>query len=550
MAQIDGNTIIARALRDQGLETLYGVVGHPITGLAGAAQKEGLRYYGTRHEQAAAYAAQATSYLNGHIGAAITVSGPGTLNAVAAFANAWSNRWPMLLLGGAGETIRSGMGDFQEADQVTALKPYAKFAYRAERQERIPLYVADAVRKALSGVPGPAYLELPGDLILDSMEEDDVLWAPRVEAPARQAADPSAVEAAIEALKTAETPLVIFGKGVAASRAEDEMRQFIQKTGLPHLATPMGKGVVPDDDPLTTAAARTFVLQNADLIFLVGARLNWILHYGLPPRFKEGVRLVQLDLNPEEIGVNVPAEVALVGDAKVALGQMLDVLDREPWEFPEDSEWISSIRAEASRSREMVDEMTKDDSTPMGYYRPLAEIRDALPEDAIIVTEGASTMDISRTILGNALPRKRLDAGSFGTMGVGPGFAIAAQVENPDKKVLCLEGDAAFGFDGMEVELAVRYKLPITWVIFVNNGIGGYEVDLNAEHLPPGGFTPNARYDKVMEAFGGKGYHVETPDEFRAALREAVASDETALINVAIDPNARRRPQKFAWLTR
>ena len=550
MAKIDGNTIIARALQQQGLKNLYGVVGHPISAIAGAAQREGIHYYGMRHEQAAVYAAQASAYLNGRIGALITVPGPGTLNAVSGFANAWSNRWPLLLLGGGAETTRNRMGDFQEADQVPALAPYAKFAYRAEHQARLPIYIAEAVRKSISGVPGPSYLELPGDLILDSMEEEDVQWAPYVPAPPRPSADPNSVEAAIEAIKSAENPLVIFGKGVAWARAEQEMRRFLEVTGLPHLATPMGKGVVADSDDHSAAAARTFALQNADLIFLVGARFNWILHYGLPPRFKEGVRLVQLDLNPEEIGVNVPAEVGIVGDAKVVLGQMIDVLEREPWEFPQDSEWISSIRAESSRSAETIQAMMDSDDVPMGYYRPLREIRDALPDDAIIIAEGASTMDISRTVLGNAYPRLRLDAGTFGTMGVGAGFAIAAQVEHPEKKVLALQGDAAFGFGGMEVEVSVRYNLPITWVVFVNNGIGGHEVDLDADHLPPGGFTPNVRYDRVMEAFGGKGYHVETPDEFRAALKESVASDKPALINVAIDPNAARRPQKFGWLTR
>jgi 2-hydroxyacyl-CoA lyase 1 len=262
------------------------------------------------------------------------------------------------------------------------------------------------------------------------------------------------------------------------------------------------------------------------------------------------VRVVQLDINPEEIGVNVPAEVGVVGDAKAAIGQLLDVLDRDPWRFPDDSEWVQTVKAEAARNAEAVEAMMADDSVPMGYYRPLREIRDAVGEDTIIVSEGATTMDISRTVLDNFQARHRLDAGTFGSMGLGHGFAIAAQVCHPDKKVLALQGDAAFGFAGMEVEVAVRHKLPITWVVFVNNGIGGQHVDLNAEQLPPGGFVPDARYDRVIEAFGGKGYHVESPDELATALKDALASDETCLINVSIDPDAQRKPQKFGWLTR
>ncbi|MEE8338289.1 MAG: thiamine pyrophosphate-binding protein [Dehalococcoidia bacterium] len=550
MAEISGAQIIARSLKEQGVAAMYGVVGIPVGAIASAAQNEGIRYVGMRHEMPATYAAQATSYLTGRLGASLVVSGPGALNATAAFANAWANRWPMIMLGGAGETSRVGMGDFQEADLLTPVLPYAKFAKSVQSIERIPVYVAEAARKALHGTPGPSFLDLPGDMISGRVEEDDVQWVPRVPDAPRPPADPDSVAAALEALKSAESPLVIVGKGVAWSRAEEEMRRFVEQTGLPYLAMPMAKGILPDTHDQAAAAARSYVLQNADVIFLVGARLNWMLHYGLPPRFREDVRIIQLDINSEEIGVNVPAEVGLVGDAKATLGQLLDALDSDPWSFPDDSEWTQSVRAEASRNGEAVQAMMQDDSVPMGYYRALREIRDALPEDAIIVAEGASTMDISRTVLDNFHPRSRLDAGSFGSMGLGHGFAIAAQVCHPDKKVLALQGDAAFGFAGMEVEVAVRHKLPITWVVFVNNGIGGQDVDRDNAMNTPGAFVPNARYDKVIEAFGGRGYHVETPDEYAAALKEAVASDETCLINVVIDPGAQRKPQQFGWLTR
>ncbi|HJM76360.1 MAG TPA: thiamine pyrophosphate-binding protein [Dehalococcoidia bacterium] len=550
MAEISGAQIIARSLKTQGVSAIYGVVGIPVAQIAAAAMPEGIKYVGMRHEMPATYAAQATSYLTGRLGASLVVSGPGALNATAAFANAWSNRWPMIMLGGAGETTRIGMGDFQEADLLTPVLPYAKFARSAQSIERLPALVAEAARKSLHGTPGPSFLDLPGDMISGSVEEDTVQWVPRVPDAPRPMADPQSVGDALEALKSSESPLVIIGKGVAWSRAEEEVKRFVEETGLPYLAMPMAKGILPDTHDQAAAAARSYVLQNADLIFLVGARLNWMLHYGLPPRFREDVRVVQLDINSEEIGVNVAAEVSLVGDAKATMAQLLDALDQDPWKFPDDSEWTQSVKAEAARNGESVQAMMDDDSTPMGYYRSLKEIRDALPEDTIIVAEGASTMDISRTVLDNFLPRHRLDAGSFGSMGLGHGFAIAAQVVHPDKKVLALQGDAAFGFAGMEVEVAVRHKLPITWVVFVNNGIGGNDVDMETAMQSPGAFVPNARYDKVIEAFGGKGYHVETPDEFASALKDAVASDETCLINVALDPAAQRKPQKFAWLTR
>ena len=373
MAMINGETIIARALKTQGVETIFGVVGIPVSGIATAAQHEGIRYYGMRHEMPATYAGQATGYLNGRIGVSLVVSGPGALNAVGAFANAWSNRWPLLMLGGASDSTRADMGDFQEAEQVAAMAPYAKYARRAESTERLPLYVAEAVRKAINGTPGPSYLDLPGNIIFDEVDEDSVEWAPRVPDPPRLRADDAAVQDALAALKTAEQPLIVIGKGIAFGRAEAEMRRFVEQTGIPYLAMPMARGVLPDDHPQSIAAARSFVLKNTDLAFLAAARLNWMLHFGQPPRWREDVRVVQLDSNPEEIGVNVPTEVGLVGDAKVTLGQLLDALDEEPWQFPQDSEWLQTVRSEARKNQELVNGMigAGRDGEPFGYYTTL-----------------------------------------------------------------------------------------------------------------------------------------------------------------------------------
>tara|TARA_B100000700_G_scaffold309897_2_gene389739 strand:+ start:3884 stop:5545 length:1662 start_codon:yes stop_codon:yes gene_type:complete len=550
LAKISGHQIIAKALKTQGVENMYGVVGIPVNVIANSAQHEGINYIGMRHEMPATYAAQASSYLSGRIGAALVVSGPGALNAVGAFANAWSNRWPLLLLGGAGEANGVDMGFFQEAEQVAAMAPYAKYAKRVEKVERLPIYIAEAVKKSLMGVPGPSYLDLPGDIISAEVEESDVQWVEKVPDPPRLMSDPNDVRAAIEAIKTAEQPLVIFGKGIAASRAEVEMRQFVEKTGIPYLAMPMAKGIIPDDHELASAAARSFVLSNTDLIFLAGARLNWMLHFGLPPRFRPDVRVVQLDFNPEEIGVNVDTEVALIGDAKQTLGQMLDVLEQDPWQFPQDSEWLQSVRAEARQNAEAIQSMYDDHSTPLQYYPALKSIDDALERDAIIVAEGASTMDISRTVLNNYEARTRLDAGSFGSMGLGHGFAVAAQVEYPNRRVLCLQGDGAFGFAGTECEVAVRYNLPITWVVFNNGGIGGHtQEQIDSGTVPPGAMSPGARYDLMMEGLGGKGYQAETIDELNAALADAFKLGGPSLINVPIAADAKRKPQKFGWLT-
>ena len=554
MAELSGAQIVAKSLAAQGVEEMFGLVGVPVVPISIAWQQEGKPFIGVRHEQAAGYAAQAAAYMRGHLSAALVVSGPGMTNVISALGNAQANCWPMILLGGAANIGLSAMGDFQDAPQVEAARPFVKWSDQARDVRLIPRLIAQATRAAINGRPGPVYLDLPGDVIDAVVDESEVQWAPRVEEPQRPTVSQESVEAAIEALKTASNPLVIVGKGMAWSQAEQEVQEFVDKTGIPWLATPMGAGVVPADAPNNAAAARTHVLRNADLVVLLGARLNWILHFGKPPRFKEGVRIVQLDIEPSEIGTNVPTEVALVGDGKAVMGQLNAHLDEHPWQFEDTTEWVASINAEIERKAVEQAEWASSDETPMNYYRPLKEIQDRMPRDAVFVTEGENTMAIARQVIQSYEPRKRLDAGTWGTMGVGPGFALAAQVVHPGKRVIALEGDAAFGFGPGEVETAVRQKLPITWIIFNNNGIGGGAPELPDEYgtgeLSPGQLTPMAHYEKIMEAFGGKGYYCRSPEELTAALDDSFQQEGSTLINVEISPGAQRRKQQFGWLQR
>jgi 2-hydroxyacyl-CoA lyase 1 len=550
MASIDGANIIARALKQQGVEYMFGIVGIPVIPIATAAQREGIKFFGMRNEQAASYAAGAVGYLTGRPGVCLAVSGPGMVHGIAGLANAWSNCWPMILIGGANDSYQNGSGAFQEAPQVEAARPFSKYAARPDSVARLPFYVEQAVRTSIYGRPGAAYLDLPGDIITATMEEDEVHYPPRCPDPPRTLADPDSIDRALAALRSAERPLVIVGKGAAYARAEDEVRQFLEATQLPFLPTPMGKGVVPDDHPLAVSAARSTALQQADLILLMGARLNWILHFGLPPRFDPKVRVIQMDIAAEEIGTNVPAEVGLVGDARAVTRQLNEALARDPWQYPPETTWWNTLQQKIEENRLMVEPRYQDDSVPMGYYRVLGDIRDCLPRDAVIVSEGASTMDIGRTVLPNFLPRHRLDAGTFGTMGVGMGFAIAAAAVHPDKKVVAVEGDSAFGFSGMEVEVACRYNLPICFIIVNNNGIGGGPGELRPDRVPPNAYTPNARYEKIIEAFGGKGYFVTTPAELKPALESALADDRPTIVNIMIDARSQRKQQQFAWLTR
>jgi 2-hydroxyacyl-CoA lyase 1 len=545
-----GAQIVARTLKQQGVEYMFGIVGIPVIPIAMQAQREGIKFFGFRNEQAASYAAAAVGYLTGRPGVCLGVSGPGMIHGVAGMANAWSNCWPMILIGGANDSYQNGQGAFQEAPQIETARPYAKYCARPDSVARLPYYVEQAVRHSIMGRPGAVYLDLPGDIITGSVEEEELTFPAKCPDPARTQASDTAIEQALAALKSAERPLVVVGKGAAYSRAEDQVREFIERTQLPFLATPMGKGVMPDDHPLSAAPARSHILQNTDVVFLIGARLNWMLHFGHPPRFNEKLRVIQLDINQEEIGTNVATEVALVGDAKAIVEQLNLSLERNPWQYPQETTWRTGIANKISENAASVDEMTHDDSTPMGYYRVLRTIRDLAGRDAIIQNEGASTMDIGRTMLPNFHPRHRLDAGTFGTMGVGLGQAIAAAAVHPDKKILCIEGDSAFGFSGMEVETAARYGMNITFIIINNNGIGGGPDELDPTKVPPSAYTPSAHYEKMAEIYGGKGFFVTKPEELEPVLKEAMSTPKPSIVNIMISAKSSRKPQQFAWLTR
>ncbi len=550
MARVDGATLMARALKQQGVEYMFGIVGFPVQPIAAAAQKIGIKYYGMRNEQSASYAAQAAGYLTGRPGACLTVSGPGVVHGLAGLANAQQNCWPMIMIGGASPTYQNGMGAFQEERQVQIASPFCKFAHAVEHVHRIPFYVELAVRQSIYGRPGAVYLDMPDDIIRGECEEDAVHEAATLGEPPRMQAMADDIENALNALESAERPLVIIGKGMAWSRAEDEVRAFIERTRLPFLASPMGKGVLDDTHPLSVGAARSHALKEADVIFLMGARLNWIMHYGMPPRFNKKVRVVQLDISPEAIGNNVPTEVALLGDGKAVVGQLNKALTNRQWFYPSDTPWHKAIAEKSSANAKSIQPMIDDDTAPTNYYRAFKDITAWLPDNAVIIGEGANTMDIGRTQMPNKSARLRLDAGTYGTMGIGMGFAIAAAVVHPDRPIVSVSGDSAIGFSGMEIETACRYNLPIKIVVLNNGGIGGGLAEFPKEgQLPPRVLTIGARYDKMMEAFGGKGFYVDDPKDLRAALDAAMAHPGPALVNVKLQPEAGRKPQEFGWLT-
>jgi 2-hydroxyacyl-CoA lyase 1 len=550
MGEVDGATLIARSLKQQGIDHLFGVVGFPVTPIAAAAQQEGVAYIGMRNEQAASYAAQAYGFMTGRPGACITVTGPGVVHGLAGLANAQQNCWPMILIGGASETYRGGMGAFQEERQVLIASPFCKFAHGIESVARIPYYVEMATRNAINGRPGATYLDVPDDIITGKCDTDKVVQVERAPDPPRMVAPMENIEAALNLLERAERPLVLIGKGMAWSRAEEEVRAFIERTKLPFLRSPMGKGVVPDDHPLSVSAARTLALQQADVIFLMGARFNWIFHFGLPPRFSKDVKVIQLDIAPEEIGHNKKTEVPLVGDGKAIVGQLNKALASRQWFYPKDTPWRKTITQKAADNAEQIRPQIHDDAAPANYFRALRDVAAWMPRNAILSAEGAGTMDIGLTQLNVADARSCLNAGTYGTMGVGLGHAIAACVVHPDRPVVHLSGDSAIGFSGMEMETLVRYNLPAKIVVLNNGGIGPgmSEIPQNPMfNLKPNALIYGARYDRVMQAFGGRGFFVEDPKDLRGALDEAMNFRGPALVNVMISQGSARKPQQFRW---
>ncbi|XP_022170101.1 2-hydroxyacyl-CoA lyase 1 [Myzus persicae] len=560
---IDGNNILAQALKHQDVQYVFGIVGIPVIEFSMALQQVGIKYIGMRNEQSAVYAAQAIGYLTRTPGVCLVVSGPGLLHVTAGMANAQINCWPLLVIGGSCAEDHEGIGGFQECNQVELSRPYCKYSARPPNAALIPVHVEKAIRYATYGRPGAAYLDFPANLLSARISVDRVVNKPIIPQPPVIFPDIRNVESAVELLINAKRPLVIVGKGAAYGRAEYAVRNLIGQFGLPFLATPMGKGVVPDEHSLSVASARTYALQNADVILLLGARLNWILHFGKPPRFNANVKFIQIDISAEELHNSQQASVAIQADMHAAVNALNVCLSKKKWQNIR-NEWLDKLKEKCLSNKKYVESMMKDTSVPLNYYTVFQHIYDNIPKDCMIVSEGANTMDIGRAILLNNLPRHRLDAGTFGTMGVGLGFAIASalwcQKYEPGKRVLCVEGDSAFGFSGMEVETMVRYKLPIVIIVVNNNGIYGgvdestwslvQDSDNLTEVIPPNCLSVNIHYENMLTLFGRKGYFCTTVEQVSNAVKNAfMDTSGPSFVNIMINPSADRKPQNFAWLT-
>ena len=547
---IDGFHLVIEALKLNGIDTIFGLPGIPITDLTRMAQAEGMRVISFRHEQNAGNAAAIAGFMTQKPGICLTVSAPGFLNGLNALTNATTNCFPMILISGSSEReiVDLQQGDYEEMDQLAIAKPLCKAAFRVLHAEDIGVGVARAIRAAVSGRPGGVYLDLPAKLFAQVMDaEAGKRSLIQVVDPApRQIPGPEAIQRALTLLKGAKRPLILLGKGAAYAQADADIRTLVEKTGIPYLPMSMAKGLLPDTHEQSAAAARSYVLPEADVVVLIGARLNWLLSHGKGKTWggKDhkawgGQRFIQIDISPQEADSNVAIDAPVVGDIGSCVMALLAGMGSNWPKAPAD--WIAAINERKHKNIAKMAETLAKDPVPMNFHSALNVVRDivkANPE-AILVNEGANALDFTRSIVDMYKPRKRLDVGTWGVMGIGMGFSVAAAVVSGEP-VIAIEGDSAFGFSGMEVETICRYNLPVCVVIFNNNGVyRGTDVNpTGGPDVAPTVFVKGARYDMLMQAFGGVGVHATTPAQLRQAMEEAIRSRKPTLINAVIDETA------------
>ncbi len=541
----DGFHLIIDALKLNDLNTIYGVPGIPITDFGRIAQSEGIRVLSFRHEQHAGYAAAIAGYLTKKPGICLTVSAPGFLNGLTALAHATTNCFPMILISGSSEReiVDLQQGDYEEMDQLAIAKPLCKAAFRVLHAEDIGIGIARAIRAAVSGRPGGVYLDLPAKLFGQVMNaEAGAKSLVKVIDPApSQIPAPESVTRAMDLLKTAKRPLIIFGKGAAYAQADDDIRAFVEKSGIPYLPMSMAKGLLPDTHPQSAGPARSLALKEADVVVMIGARLNWLLSHGKGKSWGEpgSKKFIQIDIEPKEMDSNVEIAAPVVGDIGSCVSAFLERMG-DDWKAPP-AEWTNAIKEKVESNIGRMAPRLQNNNVPMDYHGALGALRTIVKDnpEVILVNEGANTLDFARSIIDMYKPRKRLDVGTWGVMGIGMGQAIGAAVET-GLPVLAIEGDSAFGFSGMEIETICRYNLPVCVVVFNNNGIyRGTDVNTSGSaDVAPTVFVKDARYDKMMEAFGGVGVNATSPDDLARAVNEALASGKPTLINAVIDENA------------
>lgn len=552
--QVTGMDILVRALKMVGVDTMYGLVGIPVTEFAYLAQGRGIKFVSFRHEQQAGMAAATHGYLTKKPGVLLTVSSLGFLNGLTATTNATVNCYPMIQISGSSvrEPIDLQQGTYEGLDQLAIAKTLVKAAYRVNKPEDIPTAVVRAYRAAVSGRPGGVYLDVTTPClgaIMNGADADKLFYEPVDLEPAIVPSAES-VKRAVELIASAKKPAFLIGKGAAYAQVEDKIKELVDKTGIPYYPMSMAKGVLPDNGPLCAISCRSTIMEQADVVVLIGARLNWLLSRG-KGKWSPDTKFVQLDIDPEEIDINRPIAAPVVGDLASSLDAILAALPQ--YKLSVDPQWVPSLQAESkTKNAKFAERLTAAAPLqPMNHWSALSAIKPVLESnpDVILVNEGANTLDDTRDAVDMSLPRHRIDCATWAIMGMGMGSAVGAAVAT-GKSVVAVEGDSAFGFSGMDFSTICRFNLPVTVVILNNGGIyNGIGVNMSGDGDPaPTTLNVNARYDKLGDAFGAKTYYVTTPGQLAEALKESIASKRPALIDVQLAADAGKESGHIGYL--
>jgi acetolactate synthase-1/2/3 large subunit len=544
MATITGSEVLARALKAQGVDTFFYIMGGPMLETEGELINLGVRAIDTRHEQAASLMAHAYSRVTRKPGVCIGASGPGTTNLATGVANAFTDAAPLIAIGGASPRVYFGMEAFQEIDQLAMMRPITKWADRVLDAKRIPEKVAAAFRQTMFGRLGPVYLDMPGDVLGEKIEEDAVTYPPAWQPLPRALGDAGAVREAIALLARAERPLVIGGSGIWWSDAAAAFQAFVEATGIPFYTTPISRGSIPEDHELSFLNARSTAFTDADVLLFVGTRLNWVIQFGRPPRFAKDSKVIHVDIDPQQLGQSRLPDVPILGDARAVLEQLRAEAEGKI-NGKRYANWVSKLKAVDMEKGLDHEKAISTDDVPIHPLRLCKEVRDFVKRDAIVVVDGQEILNFGRQTIPTYMPGHRLNSGAFGCMGVGLPFGIGAKVARPDKQVVVLHGDGSYGINAMEIDTAVRHKIPVVCVIS-NNGGWTATAPWSRPGPKPGrnlGFT---RYDRVAMEFGAHGEFVEKPHDLRPALERAYASGKPAVVNVITDPTKRATTVRFS----
>ena len=537
MAEIDGGRLFAKALKKEGVEYIFTLNGGHIYNLYEGCVAEGMKIIDFRHEQVAAHAAEGWAKVTGKPGVGIVTAGPGVTDAVTGIANAFQAPSPMLLIGGnaaIGDHLKGGLQDF---DSVTFMKPITKFSEQVKRVERIPEYVSNAFRAATSGVPGPAYLEIPADIVNGRTEEDNVRYPQRYRTEARAYGDPEYISKVVEILKNTERPMVLAGSDVWWTDAAQELREFIELIDAPVFLNAMGRGSLPADHPNLGSLGRRYGMVKSDAVLLIGTPIDFRLSYGSDSLFPQNPNLIEIMMDSGKIGVNRDVDVGIVGDAKAVLGQIIDELRSTGYKSPGRG-WVEEVVTEDKALKAADEEMLNSDSTPIHPMRLCKEIRDFLDYDATVIGDGGDIVTFAARVLNINEPGHWLDPGQFGCLGAGSGFAAAAQLARPGKQVCIVYGDGGFGLTGFDVESYVRFDLPIVSIVGNNGAWNQTAMGVTRRGMSGIGtlLSQDTDYAKIMEGMGGYSERITDPNEIKPALERAFASGKAALLDVVIDP--------------